>query len=87
MRHQWPLPGALLFDLSMTWLFLNKHFLKSNLDFLLILSHTPTQMAFFPFFKKMANPGLFSFIFGLFKQTLQIFTTNRYEKCPSIIWC
>ena len=32
------------------------------------------------FFKKWANPGLFSFIFGLCKQTLQIFTTNRCEK-------
>ena len=31
-------------------------------------------------FLKWANPGLFSFIFGLFKQTLQIFTTNRCEK-------
>ena len=32
------------------------------------------------FFKKWANPGLFLFIFGLFKQTLQIFTTNICEK-------
>ena len=31
-------------------------------------------------FKKWANPGLFLFIFGLFKQTLQIFTTNKCEK-------
>ena len=29
------------------------------------------------FFDKWANPGLF---FGLFKQTLQIFTTNICEK-------
>ena len=32
------------------------------------------------FLKKWANPGLFSFIFGHLKQTLQIFTTNRFEK-------
>ena len=30
---------------------------------------------------------LFRFIFGLFKQTLQIFTTNICEKCPSSIRC
>ena len=30
--------------------------------------------------KKWANPGLFSFIFGLFKQTIQIFITNICEK-------
>ena len=28
----------------------------------------------------------FSFIFGLFRQTLQIFTTNVCEKCPCSIW-
>ena len=32
------------------------------------------------FLKKWANPSLFLFIFGLFKQTLQIFTTNICEK-------
>ena len=32
------------------------------------------------FLKKWANPVLFSFLFGLFKQTLHIFTTNRCEK-------
>ena len=32
------------------------------------------------FLKKWANPGLFSFIFGHLKQTLQNFTTNRCEK-------
>ena len=29
---------------------------------------------------KWPNPGLFSFIFGLFKRTLQISTTYRCEK-------
>ena len=38
------------------------------------------------FLKKWANPGLFLFIFGLFKQKLQIFTSNICEKCPSSIW-
>ena len=33
------------------------------------------------FLKKMANPDLFLFIFGLFKQTsLLFFTTNKCEK-------
>ena len=42
-----------------------------------LLSSFQKQM----FFKEnWANPGLFSFIFGLFKQTLQIFTTNICEK-------
>ena len=31
-------------------------------------------------FFKWANPGLFFVYFGLFKQTLQIFTTNICEK-------
>ena len=39
------------------------------------------------FFKKWANPGLFFVYFRLFKQTLQFFTTNKCEKCPSSIWC
>ena len=39
--------------------------------------------------KKWANPGPFLFIFRLFKQTIQFFTTNQCEKqsCPSNIWC
>ena len=40
------------------------------------------------FFKKNGpSPASFSFIFGLFKQTIQIFTTNQCEKmsCPSSI--
>ena len=40
------------------------------------------------FFKKNGpTPTSFLFIFGLFKQTLQIFTTNICEKCPSSIRC
>ena len=35
------------------------------------------------FFFKWANPGLFFVFFGRFKQTLQIFTTNKYEKMIS----
>ena len=34
----------------------------------------------FLFFKNGPTPASFSFIFGLFKQTLQIFTTNVCEK-------
>ena len=30
--------------------------------------------------KNGATPASFSFIFGLFKQTLQIYTTNKSEK-------
>ena len=39
-----------------------------------------------PAFKKIgANPASFSFIFGLFKKTIQFFTTNQCKKmsCPS----
>ena len=32
------------------------------------------------------TPASFSFIFGLFKQTIQLFTTNQCEKCPTSIW-
>ena len=30
--------------------------------------------------KKWTNPASFSFIFGLFKQTIQFLTTNQSEK-------
>ena len=33
------------------------------------------------------TPASFSFIFGLFKQILQIFTTIICKKCPSSILC
>ena len=39
-----------------------------------------TKEANMCYFKKWANPGLFSFIIGLFKQTLNFFTTNICEK-------
>ena len=39
------------------------------------------------FFLNGPTPASFSFTFGLFKQTLQIFTTNICEKCPSRIRC
>ena len=39
------------------------------------------------FYKIRANPGLFFVYFHLFKQTLQFFTTNKWEKYPSSIWC
>ena len=39
------------------------------------------------FFKKWANPGLFSFIFGLFKQTIQFLQQINVKKCPSSIQC
>ena len=39
-------------------------------------------------FFKWANPGIFLFIFGLFKQTSIQFLQQIYvEKCPSSIWC
>ena len=39
-------------------------------------------------FLKMGQPRpLFLFIFGLFRQTLQIFRTNICENFPSSIWC
>ena len=40
--------------------------------------------------QKLAIAGLFSYIFGLFKQTIQYnfgVTTNRCEKYPPSIWC
>ena len=37
------------------------------------------------FFLNGPTPASFSFTFGLCKQTLQIFTTNICEKCPSRI--
>ena len=43
-------------------------------------SFLQVNVVYIGFLKKWANPGLFSGIFGLFKQTLQIFTTNRCEK-------
>ena len=43
----------------------------------------PTLLTFF----KWANPGLFLFIFDLFKQTLQFFQQICVKKCPSSIWC
>ena len=33
------------------------------------------------FLKNRRTPATFSFIFGLFKQILQLFTTNQCEKC------
>ena len=39
------------------------------------------------FFKNEPTPASFLFIFGLFKQTLQIFTTNICEKFQSSILC
>ena len=40
------------------------------------------------FLKKWANPASFSFIFGLFKQTLlQFLQQIKCEKCPSSIQC
>ena len=41
------------------------------------------------FLLKWANPGLFSFIFGLFKQTLKQFYNKSIWKMsiPSSIWC
>ena len=42
----------------------------------------------YSFFKKN-GPSLasFSFIFGLFKQTIQILQQINVKKCPSSIWC
>ena len=36
--------------------------------------------------KKWAFPGLFSFIFSLFKQTTQFLQQINANKCPSGIW-
>ena len=46
-----------------------------------------TKEANMCYFKKWANPGLFSFIIGLFKQTLNFFTTNICEIFLSSIQC
>ena len=41
----------------------------------------------FYFFKNGPTPASFLFIFGLFKQTLQILQQIDVKKCPSSIWC
>ena len=37
-------------------------------------------------FFKWTNPGLFLYIFGLFRTNNSIFATNQCQKCPSSIW-
>ena len=37
--------------------------------------------------KNGPTPASFSFIFGLFKQTIQFLQQIYVKKCPSSIWC
>ena len=39
------------------------------------------------FLKKWANPGLFLFIFGLFKKNYKFLQQIYVKECPSSIWC
>ena len=52
-----------------------------------ILSTTSIKLISLQVFKKLANPGVFLIYFRLLKHLLQFLTTNKCEKCPSIIRC
>ena len=53
-----------------------------------LICFTFTPYSFFSFFiKNGPTPASFSFIFGLFKQTLKFLQQIYVKKCPSSIWC
>ena len=60
---------------------------KMPMDIASLLSTTSIKLISLQVFKKLANPGVFLIYFRLLKHLLQFLTTNKCEKCPSIIRC